>query len=50
VKAIRYLGTILTADHIVNTETKQRIVANKTSYGFKKKLTELERLDIILDN
>jgi hypothetical protein len=46
-KAFKYLGIILTEDHIT-TEIKQRIVANKKSYGFKKKLTELETPDLML--
>jgi hypothetical protein len=39
VKEFKYLGTTLTEDNDINTESKQRIImANKTSYGLKKQL------------
>jgi len=39
VKVFKYLGTILAEDNDIITEIKQRIImANKISYGLKKKL------------
>jgi len=38
-KEFKYLGTMLTEDNNIATEIKQLIImANKTSYGLKKKL------------